>query len=201
MLNRYARIVLMAAALALMAVPARALAHDHGFGDDDDFRFSPRFARHDRGLHLGWYKHHRHGRHYFQTDCDEDDDDCRPLLRRFPPFAVQPLSFRGLSGASESGLLAERANLVYALNSAQAQYVAALQRGDRRGAKHYLHAVQKLQAQVAGLDSRIGAFPGHNPAYYATPAIPGALGAGVYPLDPTTAAVSALIPLLQIVHP
>lgn len=200
MLDRYGRIILMAAVLALMALPARALARHDGFGHDDDDRFYfPGFYHHDRGLHLGWYKHH----HRFDRDdfvvCDEDGDDCRPVRRRFPPFG-QPLRFRGLSGTPDRGLLAERANLVFALNSAQAQYYAALQRGDRRGAKHYLHAVQKLEGQVAALDSQVGAFPGYDPAYYyGTSAIPGAYG--VYPLNPTAAAVTALIPLLQAVHP
>lgn len=193
MLDRYGRIILMAAVLALMALPARALArdNDHGlFHDDDGLRLG--FPGHDQGRHLGWFKHRRH------IVCDEDGDDCRPPRRFVPPFGLQPSGFRGFNATPQAGRLAERANLVYALNSARAQYYAALRRGDRRGAKHLLNAVRKLEAQVGALDSRIAPPSAYGPAYYA---IPGAVDPGLYPLDPTTRAAAALIPLLQLVRP
>src|SRR5207249_8725934 len=116
----------IAIGLVLCAVVFSLLAPTKGFSDDDDW------GHHNHGRHLGWYKHHHERLRPNGSGmlCDDDGDYCVP-----DPNARN----YGAYDANRSSLITQRNQMLYNLDSAKAQYYAAIQRGDHNGAKHYIN--------------------------------------------------------------
>ncbi len=132
-----------------------------GFSDDDD-----RWEHHDRGKHRGWYKHNHERLRPNGAGmlCDDDGDYCVPN-----PNAQNYGSYN----PNQASLIAQRNQMLYNLDSAKAQYYAAMQRGDRDGAKHYVNAMRAQQNQLASLNQQLGlaasAGVSSSAPYYAPP--------------------------------
>jgi hypothetical protein len=119
-----------------LVLPTRALS------DDDD-----EYEHHDRGRHRGWYKHEREQN---ALQCDEDGDYCVPNPRG--SYYSSPYGYT----SAQASLVAQRNNLLYKTQGAQADYYAALQRGDRNGAKHFLNAIRGDQRALSSINTQLG---------------------------------------------
>ncbi len=146
--------------LALLSTPLRAAAHDNRFNH--------------RGRNWGYdNRHHGHDRDEFgmRSDRDRDDreqqsgdwrgdrDDRRPS-RNYSGGVPSGYYNPGYSAGNPAveGLLGTRASLIDADASAREQYQAAIQRGDRVGAKHLFNAINKLDHQVSGVNSKLAGY-------------------------------------------
>jgi hypothetical protein len=153
------------AGLAMLALPATALAGHHRDWDDN-----PRpFARHNQGWHRGWFKHRgdavrpvwedgdERGHFYprYQPPaalCDDDGDDCRPVNQGYGDDDDDygpPLSYYQAEPPASYGLLQRRDWLIR--RRQRAAYMLSLMR-----ARHNGHAARRMEMVLRSLDARIG---------------------------------------------
>jgi hypothetical protein len=96
--------------------------------------------------------------------CDPDGDDCHTV--RLPgassysqPYSYdsysQPYSYEPDYGYGYNGY-SGNSSLLYSRASAQAQYNAAVARGDRNGAQHLANALRKLDKQIGASNAQAG---------------------------------------------
>lgn len=163
----------------------------HGDADDeddaDDYRYRSQFQPNFRRGDVDDYR----------LLCDGDRDDCRPNPA-FNPFEGQygAAPYYGGQGSYYGQAPS------YAVQQWKALYDAAVARGDRLGAKHYLNALraaQRQQAASGNLFSPTGLYAPYYgsvaPSYYA----PSAYQYGA--ANPNLAAVLSTLPLLQQMVP
>ncbi len=138
MIKKIGKAFTVIAALALLAMPAQALAHEEG-----EFHHG---RGHDRGRHLGWYKHHQdNDLDDYAKLCDSDGDDCRPNPYfegyRYDRYPGQSSYLYGNPSNYWYGNNAQswrRRSLVNQDRVDRARYRAALARGDKKAQEHYL---------------------------------------------------------------
>ena len=180
--------------LILLAMPVRALAHDHG---------GYNWGHHDNGHHYGWYKHHGGDRGWYEgrgwhRHHDDDGDGWygRYGDRRWdgypnqgyggvypgsvvPPVAV-PLSgaypYAGTYAAGNpSRLMQLRQTMSQRYNANQALYQAAMAQGNYSLANKAQARMQLQSATINQADAMLNGaaapvYPGYNqPIYGADP--------------------------------
>jgi hypothetical protein len=157
------KVVAAITGLAMLALPATALAHGrHGDHDWDNWHRAPAWTSHrDHGWHRGWWKHHddddwKHEHHYQYHYR-------RPIEAR--PFYAPPGLYNGYGNSSQLSYLLQRRD------AAWANYRAARARGDK-GAEHRLgRTIQSLSNQIRrdnggrNLKSTYGYLPPANYSY------------------------------------
>lgn len=215
------------ASIAMLAMPIRASAHNW-YNHNGDGRV---YNEHDRGLHRGWYEHHRdgdrderrfeRGRNDRRFSRDRDDqrffrdrnDDYRRSAADYNRVRAASQGSYSQSNTSGSGVALVGNQLSTGYNNLEAAYNAALASGDRNGAKHYLNAIRAQQKQIAAFDTTWGntgiSIPINNalPANYYTP--PNYTGSpyraspyDAYQVDPRLGAAVSMAPLVQqMIHP
>jgi len=157
MITKIGKAVTVIAALALLAIPARALAHEEG-------EFHHGRGR-DQGRHLGWDKHHNDGdRDDRPMRCDKDGDDCRPNPYfegyRSDRYGDRSNDRYGNSSNCQYGNDAQwqhRRALVNQDRTDRARYRAALARGDKKAQKHYLKQLNSTDKQLGMTQQQINA--------------------------------------------
>ena len=164
------------AALAMLALPASALAHDR---NRDEAR---PYSWHDRGWHRGWMHQHggqdrgwyggrmqRLGGWNVGRDGDHDDGYRRTPYGSYLPQSYPPPASYGRS-QSLSWLMQKRYNTM--------RTIAALRaRGDSKGAARLVPIVKSLNQRIGGLNSGYGYNGGYGysggasyaPPYYGAP--------------------------------
>jgi len=164
------------AALAMLALPASALAHDR---NRDEAR---PYSWHDRGWHRGWMHQHggqdrgwyggrmqRPGGWNVDRDDDHDDGYRRTPYGSYLPQSYPPPASYGRS-QSLSWLMQKRYNTM--------RTIAALRaRGDSKGAARLVPVVKALNQRIGGLNSGYGYNGGYGysgganyaPPYYGAP--------------------------------
>jgi len=164
------------AALAMLALPASALAHDR---NRDEAR---PYSWHDRGWHRGWMHQHggqdrgwyggrmqRPGGWNVDRDGDHDDGYRRTPYGSYLPQSYPPPASYGRS-QSLSWLMQKRYNTM--------RTIAALRaRGDSKGAARLVPVVKALNQRIGGLKSGYGYNGGYGysggasyaPPYYGAP--------------------------------
>jgi hypothetical protein len=151
------------AGLAILALPAAALAHHDHDGDD-----GPRpYAWHDQGRHHGWFKHREQygrpgededdqGEHRrFRTErraafmCDGDGDDCEPNQRDWADKDYgPPISYSRAAPPASYNLVQERNWLLDRQRRAYSVLTQMRARHDRK-------AMRRISTVIHGLDTRI----------------------------------------------
>lgn len=185
-------------ALIMLAIPMKALAHDH----DDNHGW-----HHDHGHHYGWYRHHGgysdggygygyggypgYGRHDDDDDehggygyggypgnmeCDDDGDGCRAV----PPVAVPwgtggywPMTY-SRPAANAGKLIQLRQTISQRLNANQALYQAAMAQGNYPLAGKVAARMQNESATVNAANSMLNgaaapAYPYNQSVYGGNP--------------------------------
>ena len=138
MIKKIGKALTVIAALALLAVPARALAHD------EEGEFHGRGPAH--GRHLGWDKHrHDNDLDDYAKLCDRDRDDCRPnpyfegyRYDRYPDQSNYRYGNPSNYWYGKNAPSQRRQSLVNQDRVDRARYRAALARGDKKAQEHYL---------------------------------------------------------------
>ena len=144
--------------LAMLAMPARALAGDHHHRDWDDNQ-RPR-TWHDQGWHNGWYKNHgdrddyRYAQPVWHHEEDEDED-CDEGGGYYgggyePPYY----------GGSES-----LAQLYRDRQSEYRTYLNMLHRHDSRAANRVLQVLRRTDQRIAALNGGYAPAPGYGNYY------------------------------------
>jgi len=157
----------LAVLFVTLATPLKALANppwvrgDVGVRGNVETRQWQNSDRNESNRHFGWFNG-RNNQDDFRADRRYDTDDFRANryddkdnFRAYRYQRVNP--YNGYSTGTYTPYYSSNSSLLYAQQSAQVQYQAALARGDRRGAKHLANALRKLNGQV-GAQGYFGLF-------------------------------------------